>query len=264
MVQFIKVGLDVFRDLLANEQHQSSQGFMQRLDARVKLLGLTSLIVLTVLSQSTVVQLSVLLVCYILSYLSGISLSRLASRSLVIIIPAFIIALPRAILSFNTFSVNALGFQPFSNGLSFLLIFILRIAAASTALVLLISSTGFSKILSCLRWFKVPKLLLWIMAMTHRYLILLASELHRLALARESRMHRDPSIHEVWREGGRMLASFLMRSIERGKRVQMATLSRNGGTSLKFYYPDFRVGLEEWLFVALIAVLIFFGMVMNI
>jgi len=264
LVQFIKVGLDVFRDLLANEQHQSSQGFMQKLDARVKLLGLTSLIVLTVFTKSAVVQLSVLLVCYMLSYLSGISLSRLASRSLVIIVPTFIIALPRAIFSFNTFSVNALGFQPFSNGLSFLIVFILRIAAASTALVLLISSTGFSKILSCLRWFKVPKLLLWIMAVTHRYLILLASELHRLALARESRVYKDLGIREVWSEGGRMLASFLMKSIERGKRVQMATVSRNGGTFLKFYYPNFKVGVEEWLFVALIAVLIFFGMVMNI
>jgi len=264
LAQFVKVTLDVFRDLLANEGQQSSQGFMQNLDARVKLLGLAALITLTIFTQNPIVQLSILLICYTLSYLSKISVSRIASRSLTIITPAFIIALPRAIMSLNTFSANASSFQPFSEGLTYLLLFTLRIAAASTALILLVSSTGFSKILSSLKWFKAPRMLLWVMAMTHRYLLLLTTELHRLALARESRVHKDLKIRGVWREGGRMLATFLVKSIERGERVQMATLSRNGETYLKTYYPNLKLGAEEWIFALLVVTLIIFGVVTSI
>lgn len=264
MAHFVRVGLDVFRDLLANEGYQSSLGFMQRLDVRVKLLGLAALITLMIFTQSVVVEAAVLLACYTLSYISRIPLRKLFSRSLAIIVPASIIVLPRAILSMNGFPTNLFGFQPLPDGFSYLLLFILRIAAASTALILLISSTGFSTIISCLRWFKVPRMLLWLMALTHRYLILLATDLYRLTLARESRVHKDLNLRRVWREGGKMLGVFLMKSVERGERVQMVALSRNGETYMKLYPPEFKVGAGEWFFTLLVGALIFFGLVISI
>ena len=264
MVNFVRVGLDAFRDLLANEGYQRTKGFMQKLDARIKLLDLAALITLTIFTHSVAVEVAVLMTCYTLTYISKIPLHRLFFRSLAVILPAFIIALPRAILSLNLFTNNPLGFQPSSEGFSYLLIFMLRIAAASTALTLLISSTSFSKILASLRWFRVPNVLLWVMAMTYRYLILLASELYRLTLARESRFHKDLSLRRVWREGGKMLGVFLVKSVERGERVQMAALSRNGEVNVKLYYPTFKVGAGELLFTLLVATLLFFGLVISI
>lgn len=264
MVSLVRVGLDVFRDLLANEGYQHTLGFMQKLDARVKLVGLTALITLTIFTHSIVVEGAVLLTCYTLAYISKIPIRRLFFRSLAVILPAFIIALPRVILSLNPFSTNHLGFQTFSDGFSYLLIFILRIAAASTTLVLLISSTGFSKILACLRWFRVPKMLLWVMALTHRYLILLASELYRLTLARESRVHKDLSIPRVWREGGKILGIFLVKCVERGEKIQMAAASRNGDTQMKLYHPTFKLGAEELWFTSFVAALLLFGLVISI
>lgn len=264
MVNLVRVGLDAFRDLLANEGYQHTLGFMQKLDPRIKLLGLAALITLTIFTHSVVVEVAVLLTCYTLTCISKIPLRRLFFRSLAVTLPALVIALPRAILSLSPFSTNPLSFQPFSDDFGYLLSFILRIAAASTTLILLISSTGFSKILASLRWFKVPNVLLWVMAMTHRYLILLASELYRLTLARESRVHKDLSLRRVWREGGKILGVFLIKSVERGERVQMAALSRNGEANMKLYYPTFKVGAEELLFTLLVAALILFGLVISI
>jgi cobalt/nickel transport system permease protein len=264
LASLVRVGLDAFRDLLANEGCQNTSGFMQKLDSRVKLIGLAALITLTIFTHNLAVESSVLLTCYTLTYISKIPLRRLFFRSLAVTLPASTIALPRAILSLDPSSTNPLSFQPLPGGLGYLLHFMLRVAAASTTLALLISSTSFSQILASLRWFRVPSVLLWAMAMTHRYLILLASELYRLTLARESRVHKDLSIRRVWEDGGKMLGVFLVKSVERGERVQMAALSRNGGADMKLYYPTFEVGAGEMLFTLLVAALLFFGLVISI
>lgn len=255
----VRVGLDSFRDLLACEGYQSSHGFMQNLDVRFKLVGLGALVALAVFSRSVVFEAAVLMLCYALAHLSRIPFRRFASRTLFVAVPAFIVALPKALLSL--FSVDLLGFQTFSDGLGFLLIFTLRVAAASSALILLISTTRFSTVLSCLRWFRIPRMLLWAMAMTHRYLILLSGELYRLTLGRECRVHRDLTFRDVWREGGKAIGFFMMRSLERGERVQMAALSRGGGADLKFYPPGFRVSFREAAFTLPVAALICFGLV---
>ncbi|MEM3387421.1 MAG: CbiQ family ECF transporter T component [Nitrososphaerales archaeon] len=262
MAHLVRLGLDFFRDLIVSEGYQSNLGFMQRLDVRVKLFGVAAVIVLTVLTQSAAYQAAVLIFCYALTYLSNIPLSKVAGRSLFIIVPAFIIALPRALL--GAFSPVGFGFQPFSDVWGFLLLFTLRVAAASTALILLTSTTGFSGILSCLRWLKFPKMLLWVMAMTHRYLLVLSSELYKLALGRESRVHKDLSVKSVWKEGGKMLGTFFMRSLERGERVQMAALSRSGGADLKSYLPQFRISAGEAAFILFIVILIYLGLVVSL
>ncbi len=262
MVHVIRVGLDFFRDLIVCEGYQSNPGFMQRLDARVKLLGVAALVALTVFVQSVVFQVAVLTFCCALTYLSKIPLRRLVSRSLAIVVPAFIIVLPRAFLS--AFSPLGFGFHQFPDEWGFLLLFTLRVAAASASLILLTSTTGFSCILSCLRWLRFPKMLLWVMAMTHRYLILLTSELYRLALGRESRVHKDLSVKSVWKEGGRMLGAFFMKSLERGERVQMAALSRSGCSELKFYSPSFKISVGEAAFILPIILLTCLGLVLSI
>ncbi len=259
MVHLVRAGLDVLRDLLVAEDAQKTQGFMQRLDERVKVLGLASLTLLAVADQSPITHAVILLVVYALSYLSRISLARHLTRSMAITVPAALIVTPRVILSLVGVQASGSG-SVYGEGV-YLLLFTLRVAAASSALILLMLSTGFNRILSCLRWLKVPSMLVWTMTMTHRYLVLLASDLYTLTLARESRLHKERGFKEAWREGGALLGSFLMRSIERSERVHLAVQSRNGGVDFKLYPLYQSVGFREVSFISTIIGSVCLGLV---
>ncbi|MFN3621564.1 MAG: hypothetical protein ACK4TI_01610, partial [Nitrososphaerales archaeon] len=87
---------------------------------------------------------------------------------------------------------------------------------------------------------------------------------YRLALGRESRVHKNLDMRSVWNEGGKMLGVFFMKSLERGERVQMAALSRSGGADLKSYSPQFRISAGEAAFILFIVILIYLGLVVSV
>jgi cobalt/nickel transport system permease protein len=47
--------------------------------------------------------------------------------------------------------------------------------------------------------------------------------------ARRARTLRSPTLRESWRDSGRFLSTFLLRTVERGERVGCAARARGGG-----------------------------------
>lgn len=91
--------------------------------------------------------------------------------------------------------------------------------------VLLAATTEPQQLLRGLERLRLPDQLVQIMAFMVRYLAVVADELHRMKVARESRgfVARDP---RQWPVIARSVGALFIRSFERGERVHLAMLSR--------------------------------------
>ena len=102
---------------------------------------------------------------------------------------------------------------------------VLRAVAALAALSLLASTTPFPKLLAALRWYRVPPIMLSLMAFAYRFIYILVDELEKLEIGRRSREFSG-KLKTAWLGRAWMLGSFLVRSLERSERVYQAMLSR--------------------------------------
>jgi cobalt/nickel transport system permease protein len=93
------------------------------------------------------------------------------------------------------------------------------------AMTLLAATTPFPAILDALRRFRVPSLLVTVLALTHRYLFLLRNELQRMARARRSRS-RGPDGVRQWPHIAGMAGRLFIRGTERAERVAGAMAAR--------------------------------------
>jgi cobalt/nickel transport system permease protein len=93
------------------------------------------------------------------------------------------------------------------------------------ALVILGASTPFPELLHGLEHLRLPRLLLALLAVTHRYGLVFAEEFSRTRRALEARAFRP---RWLWQAGaiGRLIGSFFLRAYERGERVYLAMLGR--------------------------------------
>ena len=93
------------------------------------------------------------------------------------------------------------------------------------ALVILSASTPFPELLHGLEHLRFPRLLLAILAVTHRYALVFADEFSR---TRRALAARNFEARWLWQTGtwGRLIGSFFLRAYERGERVYLAMLAR--------------------------------------
>jgi cobalt/nickel transport system permease protein len=85
-------------------------------------------------------------------------------------------------------------------GLHFAVLFVGRVAASAALAALLILTTPWNRLLQALRLFRVPPLFILTLAMTYRYIALLARTVTELHTARRSRTVRyaDSSAERRW------------------------------------------------------------------
>lgn len=103
----------------------------------------------------------------------------------------------------------------------------LRLAARSTlclvAVLLFSTTTQFTDILTLLRRWRLPPLLITLLALTFRYLFVLTDELGKMDRARLSRTF---SRRVAWRSRATVIAQLFVRTTERAERVYAAMCAR--------------------------------------
>lgn len=249
------------REFLIAGEAASRDGFLQKVDARIKLVGLLALIISTVASESLPFLLFLLIFSFILAPLSKISLRTLIGRFLFIPLFAFIISLPQFFLmegdTLFVISFLSITLQATYQGLFYLLLFNLRVTTSVSFLTLLILTTEFSEIMAALRWYKVPSTILQIIKFTYRYIFLLFSELHRMLLAREAKMLTKKSFRETWGELSQLIGNLFIRTLEKGEKVYLAALGRGFKGEYESYPIERKIQKEAGFFVLLTSFLIF-------
>jgi cobalt/nickel transport system permease protein len=167
--------------------------------------------------------------------ISGIGLTRLLKRTF-IAIPFVLVALPSVFTrggeALATWDIGFFTLTPTREGIQFVATLMFKSWTAVTAAALLAATTRYLDIIAALHWFRVPSLLVAVMAMMYRYIFLLVEEAGRLLTARNARsaaVEGYPAGGTVrWRAkvAGNMAGSLFIRTMDRSERVHMAMLAR--------------------------------------
>lgn len=222
---------------VALDRYIMGQSAVHRADPRVKT-GLT-LVFIVALSSLPVAEWRFIAGFFVIVWtavaVSQIHPLRIFRRTFVAL-PFIFVAVPSVFTRTGeplaAWDAGLLTLTPTREGLEFLVTITLKSWIAVTAAVLLSASTRYMDIVAALRWFRIPELLLAVMAMMYRYLFLLLGEAQRMIVARRARSaviegHRAGGTLQ-WRAKvtGHMAGSLFVRTFDRSERVYMAMLAR--------------------------------------
>ena len=228
-------------------------GLLQRLDPRVKVVGLTSLIVATAMSTTVTGLVAVLGVGLVLARCSGLSALRLAWH---VWLPALAfsgaVALPALVLTpgRGLFHLPALGWPVTAQGVATAVYLVLRVATAVTLAALLVFTTPWTHVLKALRSLRLPAVFVVILGMTFRYVLLLVETAHEMFESRRSRLVGRMAGPDNRRLATATAGVLLSRTMDLGGDVHLAMQARGFRGEL-YVLDEFRMRRRDW--VALIA-----------
>ena len=192
------------------------------------------------------------LICLLLAVLSKIQIGFFLKRTLVFI-PVFslFIALP-AIFSVISpgealFTLNFLGIKLFitRQGLSGAVIFLARVTAMVSFIVLLSLVTRHTELLRMLRIFKIPQVFVMTLGMCYRYIFLFVEIIENTYLAIKSRVGARVSYARGQKVVAWNIGNLWQRSSLLNEQVYSAMLSR-GYTGEPRVLEEFKAGLRDW------------------
>ncbi|WP_336336578.1 cobalt ECF transporter T component CbiQ [Haloarcula brevis] len=225
-------------------------GFLQAVTPTVKLVGVVALVALTVTQRTLAVVCALALLAAALAALSRVPVRTFLGRLSGPPVFAVVVVAPQAVLMGGP----SLGSLPLSAaGVDYVLTFAVRVTACVGFLSVLLLTTRFADLLAAFRRLRAPAIAVSLLGITYRYLLLFFAELERMVRARRSRTVAEPSLRRNWRDSGHFVGSFLVRSLERGERVQRAARARGGtgSTPVRPREPLGRADLAFGLVVAL-------------
>jgi len=235
---------------LLSEDVPTRNGFLQAVAPSLKLVGILLLVSVTVIQQKLLTVGFLIGVAGTLAAASRIPartfLGRLSGPPLV----AAVVVAPQAILMGGP----RLSGLPLSvDGVGYVILFTVRVAACVGFLSVLLLTTRFSALLAGFDRLRVPPIAVLLLAITYRYILLFFAELERMVRARRSRTLAESDLRRTWRDSGNFIGTFLLRSLERGERVGRAARAR-GGTNGTSYRSTSQFGRADIAFGVVVAV----------
>jgi cobalt ECF transporter T component CbiQ len=240
---------DALERTLVSEDSAHGHGLLQSLDPRVKLVGLLALVVAASLSR----KLSVLGVLFALgivlalaSRLSPFSLARtvwlvafgftcMIAGPAVFLVPGQVLyQLPQGSLAIS------------EQGLHGALLLIVRVETAMTLSALLVLTTPWMQLLKALRALAAPVEVIALLAMTHRYIVLLMETANAMFESRQSRMVGRLNGREQRRLMVNTGGVLLGKTMEMGNQVFQAMQSRGFRGEVKLL-TDFRLRTQDYV-----------------
>lgn len=118
-------------------------------------------------------------------------------------------------------------FQP--NGLAVFLAMLIKSTLCLCAMLLLTATTSFTDLLRILQVWRVPPLLVTVLALMYRYLAVLIDESMRMQRARQSRTFTAARRH-IWSASASVIGHLFVRTSERAERIYAAMCARGWKT----------------------------------
>lgn len=176
---------------LLAEKLARADGLLQKLDARVNVLGLLLLIVATAMARNLWVIGGMFGVSVALAVLSRVPLRTLAVRQWIgVFVFTSFVALPAIFITPGDiiYRVPILHWHITAQGVRSALYLVTRVETSATLALLLVLCTPWTRVLKALRVLRVPIVFVVILGMTYRYIFLLMQSAQELFEARRSRL----------------------------------------------------------------------------
>lgn len=239
------------------EELARADGFLQKLDPRVKIVGLLSLIIAATTARNFF---SILLLCLFavsLAIASRVRVKILASRAW---LPAILftgaIALPVVFITPGDALVR-LPFLPLTvttQGLTGAFYLISRVETTVTLSILLVLTTLWTHVLKALRVLRVPVVFVVILGMTYRYIFVMLETARNMFEARQSRLVGALSPSESRRIAAASVGVLLTKSFYLNSEVYLAMQSR-GFRGEVYTLDEFAMRPKDWLALAFFLVI---------
>jgi cobalt ECF transporter T component CbiQ len=236
---------------LVAESSAHEHGLLQGLDPRVKLVGMLGLVVAAALSRKLVVMAALFGLGLVLAVASRLSLWSLAKRVWLVAFGfTFMIAAPALFLTpgeaVYRLPVGSLAIT--AQGMRSALVLVARVETAVTLSTLLVLTTPWMHLLKALRTLMVPVEVIILLAMTHRYVVLLTETANAMFESRRSRMVGRLNGHEQRRLMVNTGGVLLSKTLEMGNQVFLAMQARGFRGEVRLL-TDFR--MRGWDYVAI-------------
>jgi cobalt/nickel transport system permease protein len=246
---------------LADDSARSSQGVLQRVDPRIKVVGLLAILVSVAMSHSLLSIASVFLTAASLAVMSGISLLDLARWVwMPVLLFTGCIALPAIFITPGT-PIHA-GWRVTAQGLRTAGFLLLRAETAVSLSTLLVLTTRWAHILKALRVLRLPVVFVVILGMTYRYLFLILETALDMFESRESRTVGVLEGSDRRRLATAAVGVLLSKSYHLSTDVHLAMQSR-GFRGEVYMLDDFEIRRIDWcwlfLFLSVAATVIWVG-----
>jgi cobalt/nickel transport system permease protein len=249
--------------VMLSEQTASRRGLLQSLDPRVRVVGLITLVLAVTLARKLTAVAALFVVATVMAVLSGVGLGTLVKRVWLIVLgftgvialPAIFVTPGRAVLSAGVFAITEQGLRTAA-------LLILRVETAVTFTSLLVLCTPWSHVLKALRALRLPKELISMLAMTHRYVFLLVETASQMFESRRSRTVGILKPAEQRRMAARTAGVLLSKSIALSDEVYLAMRSRGFRGDIQVL-TNFRLTMWDYcalpLFVLAAALVVWIG-----
>lgn len=219
----------LLRDTLYAERYSRLEAFLQGIDVRIKLIVVSTSIVVSATSRSLASPLLFILFAISLALASSIPLRSFLVRTLVFI-PLFALAIvsPIPLISAGS-TFTTVGFGPIrfsvTEGLYTAGAFVLRVWACVSLATLLVLTTDFPTIVKGLERLGVPKIFAMMIMVTYRYIFFFLNMIQRMLMAKESRTMKTKT-GQILGSLASNLGALLIRAYEEGEKVYLAMCSR--------------------------------------
>lgn len=212
---------------LVSEQAAHKPGLLQSLDPRVKLIGLLILVFSAALSRKLEVLGALFGLSIVLALASRLSLPSLAKRIWVVAFGfTFMIAAPAPFLTPGDVLYKLSGLAITMQGARSAALLIARVETAVTLSTLLVLTTPWMHLLKALRTLLVPVEVILLLAMTHRYVVLLIETANQMFESRQSRVVGHLSGAEQRRMMVHTGGVLLSKTLDMGNQVFLAMQAR--------------------------------------
>lgn len=234
---------------LVSEQAARMRGLLQALDPRVKLAGLMALVVSAALSRKLTVLAALFGLGILLAVTSRLSLWSLAKRIWIVTFTfTFMIAAPALVLTPGQALYELpVGLAITAQGARSAALLIARVETAVTFSTLLVLTTPWMHLLKALRTLLVPVEVILLLAMTHRYVVLLTETANQMFESRQSRVVGRLSGGDQRRMMIQTGGVLLSKTLDMGNQVFWAMQARGFRGEVRLLH-EFR--LRAWDFVA--------------
>ncbi|MGA8184965.1 MAG: cobalt ECF transporter T component CbiQ [Terriglobia bacterium] len=247
--------VDAMEHAFYAEQTARADGLLQRLDPRVKLLGILALVVPAAASRSFGVIAGLFAIALALAALSRVSFGVLLKRVwIAVLLFTGVIALPAPFVTPGrvVYHLPVLGWSVTAQGLASAGYLVLRVETAATLCVLLVLTTPWNHVLKTLRVFRVPAVLVTILGMTYRYLFLVLQTAHDMFESRRSRMIGELTGRERRRVAVSSAGVLMSKTFDLSNEVYLAMQSR-GYRGEVAVLDEFQIGNFDWAMLAAFA-----------
>ncbi len=247
------------------ERLAHTNGLLQRLDPRIKVVGLLALVIASALAANLLALIGLLVLGTLLAFLSGVRILGLARR-LWLRLTFFTgpIAVPAIFLTPGdvVYRLPLLNWPVTAQGLLSAAYLVLRVEAATTFSLLLVLCTPWAHVLKALRVLRVPAMLVVLLSMTQRYIFLMLHIARDMCEARQSRTVGTLTTKDHRRWAIASIGVLLEKSFELSSEIHLAMLARGFRGEVETL-DDFRTRPRDWImltaFLGTAATVAYFG-----